>query len=298
MENVGLPFFGPNIEYSLVYFNLIKFFKIRTNTCLVFVFVYFCLVCRSVLTCDLTFVFNYQKYCFYTVVIFDVLFQIPSVEPKRILMFFNQFVTQSVQLLNKFATISDVKLEELNHRLQRIEATLSILEAKVRNNHFHKLTLFPDSLHCIWWNGDLCTCNVHRTWSWCYYPFDSHVLIIGFKILKQIQLSSVPVEVVSLSVPSSSEPEPEISVKPAVTSDAPVVRQVEEPVIIPPEILRFSKMLQVGVPLMAVEQKMRSEGLDPALLRSCQSNPVPSPIVKHVDTDDSESDTSLSNQDD
>ena len=35
-----------------------------------------------------------------------------------------------------------------------------------------------------------------------------------------------------------------------------------------PEILRFVKMLAFGVPLMAVQQKMRTEGYDPSLLHS------------------------------
>ena len=35
-----------------------------------------------------------------------------------------------------------------------------------------------------------------------------------------------------------------------------------------PEILRFVKMLAFGVPLMAVQQKMRAEGYDPSLLHS------------------------------
>lgn len=37
---------------------------------------------------------------------------------------------------------------------------------------------------------------------------------------------------------------------------------------LPPEIQRFAKMLAVGVPLMAVEQKMRAEGYDPSILSS------------------------------
>ena len=40
-----------------------------------------------------------------------------------------------------------------------------------------------------------------------------------------------------------------------------------------PEIVRFVKMLQVGVPLRAVEQKMRAEGFDPALLHRNPTHP-------------------------
>ena len=50
----------------------------------------------------------------------------------RILNYFNQFVANSVQILNKFAVTCDTKLLDLDFRLQDIEASLTILEAKVR----------------------------------------------------------------------------------------------------------------------------------------------------------------------
>ena len=51
----------------------------------------------------------------------------------RILNYFNQFVANTVQLLNKFAVTCDTKLLDLDFRLQDIEATLTILEAKVHS---------------------------------------------------------------------------------------------------------------------------------------------------------------------
>lgn len=55
----------------------------------------------------------------------------PPIEPNKILNCFNQFVSDSVQILNKFSSVCDAKLEILSFRLQDVEATLSILEAKV-----------------------------------------------------------------------------------------------------------------------------------------------------------------------
>lgn len=67
--------------------------------------------------------------------IFRIFKQVPPVETKRILSYFNQFVSNSVQLLNKFAVVCDTKLVDLNFRLQDVEATLAILEAKVSFMH-------------------------------------------------------------------------------------------------------------------------------------------------------------------
>lgn len=96
MEGRGLPFFGPSVEFSSVCFrNVFPLFKHK---------------------------FNHNNY---------FLMQVPPIETKRILSYFNQFVSNSVQLLNKFAVICDTKLHDLNYRLQDVEATLAILEAKV-----------------------------------------------------------------------------------------------------------------------------------------------------------------------
>ena len=78
----------------------------------------------------------------------------------------------------------------------------------------------------------------------------------------------------------------------------PVAHQVEEDVAPTenpdPEINRFLKMLQFGVPLPAVQQKMRAEGHDPALLNR-KNPPNPSSFIRREDTDSS--DNSLSSSD-
>jgi len=95
MENKGLPFFGPTVEFSSVRLYFSVSYKLEDH--------------------------NNELH----------LWQVPPIETKRILSYFNQFVSNSVQLLNKFAIICDTKLLDLNFRLQDVEATLAILEAKV-----------------------------------------------------------------------------------------------------------------------------------------------------------------------
>lgn len=51
--------------------------------------------------------------------------------------------------------------------------------------------------------------------------------------------------------------------------ETPVVDEVDppkEPEPENPELLKYRKMIQVGVPLQAVKIKMQIEGLDPSLL--------------------------------
>ena len=66
-----------------------------------------------------------------SLIVWSTLQQVPPIETNRILSYFNQFVSNTVQILNKFAAMSDTKLMDLDFRLQDVEATLSILEAKV-----------------------------------------------------------------------------------------------------------------------------------------------------------------------
>lgn len=80
---------------------------------------------------------------------------------------------------------------------------------------------------------------------------------------------------------------------PTVPSTVSVdVNDVHQTAVAPsldPEILRFTRMLAVGVPLMAVEQKMRAEGYDPSLLNSkvtAATNRIPVPQVDHSSSDE------------
>ncbi|XP_070310152.1 WASH complex subunit 3 isoform X4 [Odocoileus virginianus] len=122
--------------------------------------------------------------------------KVPAIQQKRTVAFLNQFVVHTVQFLNRFSTVCEEKLADLSLRIQQIETTLNILDAK------------------------------------------------------QNSLQD--------SGPQESEVTPENIL--TVAKD--------------PRYARYLKMVQVGVPVMAIRNKMISEGLDPDLLERPDA-PVP-----------------------
>ena len=58
-------------------------------------------------------------------------FQVGAIHQKRTLAFLNHFISHTVRFLNRFSGVCEEKLEDLSGRLQRIETTMNILEAKV-----------------------------------------------------------------------------------------------------------------------------------------------------------------------
>ncbi|KAM6302339.1 WASH complex subunit 3 isoform 2-T2 [Podargus strigoides] len=138
--------------------------------------------------------------------------KVPAIQQKRTVAFLNQFVVHTVQFLNRFSTVCEEKLSALSLRIQQIETTLNILDAKKNNIHEEGLQ-----------KTEVVTENV-RT----------------------------------------------------VAKD--------------PRYARYLKMVQVGVPVMAIRNKMISEGLNPDLLETPDA-PVPAwgDDGKAEDSSDSES---------
>ncbi|XP_028601890.2 WASH complex subunit 3 isoform X3 [Podarcis muralis] len=123
--------------------------------------------------------------------------KVPAIQQKRTVAFLNQFVVHTVQFLNRFSTVCEEKLSALSLRIQQIETTLNILDAK--------LSSIPG-------------------------------------------LEDIKFEVSSTSVNSvTNGPVPQVSVDPPSTNVSP---QLE------------------GVPVMAIRNKMISEGLNPDLLET------------------------------
>ncbi|NXS28530.1 WASC3 protein, partial [Pomatostomus ruficeps] len=57
--------------------------------------------------------------------------KVPAIQQKRTVAFLNQFVVHTVQFLNRFSTVCEEKLLALSLRIQQIETTLNILDAKL-----------------------------------------------------------------------------------------------------------------------------------------------------------------------
>lgn len=154
------------------------------------------------------------------------------------------YIIHTVQFLNKFSSICEQKLAEVNRRILRIEATLALLEAKLKS---------IDGLD-----------NVVGT----------SALTVSQEQLKPI-VDGVSKDdksvMVSLSgLPSSSSAT--VAEQPTI-SDVSSPRTEQQPVsTVSGEIKddsrfsRFFRMLRVGVPEKAVKLQMSLEGYDPSLL--------------------------------
>ncbi|XP_040611058.1 WASH complex subunit 3 isoform X5 [Mesocricetus auratus] len=141
--------------------------------------------------------------------------KVPAIQQKRTVAFLNQFVVHTVQFLNRFSTVCEEKLADLSLRIQQIETTLNILDAK------------QDSTQD--------------------------------------------------SGPQESE----------VSSDN-ILTVAKDP-----RYARYLKMVQVGVPVMAIRNKMLSEGLDPDLLEKPDA-PVPNGACDKATEESSDSESSFS----
>ncbi|XP_037016242.1 WASH complex subunit 3 isoform X2 [Artibeus jamaicensis] len=157
--------------------------------------------------------------------------KVPAIQQKRTVAFLNQFVVHTIQFLNRFSTVCEEKLADLSLRIQQIETTLNILDAK--------LSSIPGL--------DDVTCEVR------------------------------PISVTSITNESRAETTSEQSQN-SLQDSGPQESEVTAANILTvakdPRYARYLRMVQVGVPLMAIRNKMISEGLDPNLLERPDA-PVP-----------------------
>lgn len=174
--------------------------------------------------------------------------KVPAIQQKRTVAFLNQFVVHTVQFLNRFSTVCEEKLADLSLRIQQIETTLNILDAK--------LSSIPG-------------------------------------------LDDVTFEVSPLNVTreSHSETTSEQSQQNSLQDSGPQESEVTAENILTvakdPRYARYLKMVQVGVPVMAIRNKMISEGLDPELLEKPDA-PVPDGEGEKNTEESSDSESSFS----
>lgn len=65
---------------------------------------------------------------------FDI--EVPPIDQKRMVAFINEFIITTVSFLNEFMTNIETKFVEFELKLQKIEASLMIVEAKVVQSGF------------------------------------------------------------------------------------------------------------------------------------------------------------------
>nr|XP_055046427.1 WASH complex subunit 3 [Misgurnus anguillicaudatus] len=175
--------------------------------------------------------------------------KVPAIQQRRIVAFLNQFIVHTVRFLNRFSTVCEEKLATVSLRIQQIETTLSILEAKLSS-----------------------------------IPGLEEVTVDGVR--PSAQTNGPTVDGTRPSTGSPPEVTPQAQVV-AQETKAEVTTENVMTVAKDPRYARYLKMVQVGVPVMAIKNKMILEGLDPSLLDTPDA-PVPDSGKKAMeDQDDS-----------
>ncbi|KAJ8007050.1 hypothetical protein DPEC_G00113550 [Dallia pectoralis] len=183
--------------------------------------------------------------------------KVPAIQQRRVVAYLNQFIVHTVRFLNRFSTVCEEKLASLSLRIQQIETTLSILEAKLSS-----------------------------------IPGLEDVRVEGVSPRPATEANgpvAVPIQpkttmVVSLPSEAPSKiPEP---------TQAPIAAEASGECLMTvakdPQYARYLKMVQVGVPVMAIKNKMVQEGLDPNLLDTPDA-PVPRTGKKDTEYQDDDS---------
>ncbi|XP_035257212.1 WASH complex subunit 3-like [Anguilla anguilla] len=183
--------------------------------------------------------------------------KVPAIQQKRVVAFLNQFIVHTVRFLNRFSTVCEEKLANVSLRIQQIETTLSILEAK--------LSSIP-GLETVTVEG---ACP----------PTQASAGVNGSVMMSSSQ-SEVP------AAPSSPEEAGQQPRTEAPKDNVPTVAKDSR-------YARYLKMVQVGVPVMAIKNKMVQEGLDPSLLDTPDA-PVPDAGKATEEADDNSSDSESS----
>ncbi|KAF7701834.1 WASH complex subunit 3 [Silurus meridionalis] len=190
--------------------------------------------------------------------------KVPAIQQRRLVAFLNQFIVHTVRFLNRFSTVCEEKLATISLRIQQIETTLSILETK--------LSSIPG----------LEDVTIHRV---DQRPSpETNGPAAGSTASPAPAASSPPSEVPGQGQEGSQGHKGE----PAGDNLMTVAKD--------PRYARYLKMVQVGVPVMAIKNKMILEGLDPNLLDSPDA-PVPDcsqKVPKEQDDDSSGSESSFS----
>ncbi|RLW00290.1 hypothetical protein DV515_00009204 [Chloebia gouldiae] len=164
--------------------------------------------------------------------------KVPAIQQKRTVAFLNQFVVHTVQFLNCFSTICEEKLSALSLRIQQIETTLNILDAK--------LSSIP-GLEDV--KFEVSNANVNS-------------------------VTNGPVTQAATDQQTAGSQSGQNNTQEEGLQKMEVVTENITTVAKDRRYARYLKMVQVGVPVMAIRNKMISEGLNPDLLETPDA-PVP-----------------------
>ncbi|XP_031619327.1 WASH complex subunit 3 [Contarinia nasturtii] len=159
--------------------------------------------------------------------------QVPPIEQKRLVAFINEFIISTVTFLNEFMTNVESKFVDFELKMQKIEASLLIVEAKMAS--------IPD-----------------------VQTKSSPPTNIQSETMQETEPQTPTIEAAHEPIPSTVQTtETEIDNKAdaqETASDGGVKASDDT------RYRKYFKMLQFGVPAPAVKLKMVNEGFDPNVL--------------------------------
>uniref|UniRef100_G3Q8N0 WASH complex subunit 3 n=1 Tax=Gasterosteus aculeatus TaxID=69293 RepID=G3Q8N0_GASAC len=177
--------------------------------------------------------------------------KVPAIQQRRVVAYLNQFVVHTVRFLNRFSTVCEEKLANISLRIQQIETTLCILEAKLSS-----------------------------------IPGLEDVTIEGIGQHPPARPNG-PTATVQSFLSQPTQTAAEAAATPKAEASAENVRTVAKD----PRYARYLKMVHVGVPVMAIKNKMLLEGLDPNLLDTPDA-PVPDGGARSTEDPDADATSS------
>ncbi|KAM4523794.1 WASH complex subunit 3 [Fundulus diaphanus] len=182
--------------------------------------------------------------------------KVPAIQQRRVVAHLNQFVVHTVRFLNRFSAVCEEKLSNISLRIQQIETTLCILEAK--------LSSIPGL-------EDVTVDGLNQQQS---------VQTNGPVTASQNQPAGVTAGEAPPSQPDQGSPEAAPAQEKAEAVSENIMTVAKDA-----RYARYLKMVQVGVPVMAIRNKMILEGLDPNLLDTPDA-PVPDGAASSAENDD------------
>uniref|UniRef100_A0A2A4JR21 WASH complex subunit CCDC53 n=1 Tax=Heliothis virescens TaxID=7102 RepID=A0A2A4JR21_HELVI len=228
--------------------------------------------------------------------------KVAALQQKRTLAFVNHFVLTNVQFLNNFMKRCEQKLMDFDRKLEKVNASMVLLEARLSSIPELNTTTPPASEKPAETEATPITATPApsseasqttapdptpeaptQTEDTVEGKPQSHPEYDRFVKMVQVGLSSIP-ELNTTTPPASEKPaeteatpitatpapssEASQTTAPDPTPEAPTQTEdtVEGKPQSHPEYDRFVKMVQVGVPLQAVKLKLSLEGLDPNVL--------------------------------
>lgn len=163
--------------------------------------------------------------------------KVTAIHPKRMLAFLNHFIIHTTRFLNKFSCVCEQKLLDLNQRIQKLEVTMNILEAKLAS-------------------------------------------IPGLENVTVEQTSAAQGAESNLPQVTAGEGQEQKPSEEEAAPEAPPTMTVSQD----PRYMKYFKMINMGVPIEPLRNKVLMDGLDPDLLLTPDA---PAPPMTQEDSSES-----------